>query len=189
MAEQSAIAPGLTRRRLLLPLLAVALFALIVAMFWVGLGLDPRKLPSALLDKPVPAFDLPGLREGEPGLKAEDLKGQVTLVNVFASWCVPCRIEHPLLLRLAKEKKAQVVGIAWKDTRKDAQAFLDELGNPYGRVGFDGPGRVGIDWGVYGVPETYVVDRDGRIRYKVVGPMMPEELNERVLPLIEKLKK
>jgi cytochrome c biogenesis protein CcmG/thiol:disulfide interchange protein DsbE len=189
MAEQSAAAPGPTSRRILLPLLAVALFALIVAMFWVGLGLDPRKLPSALLDKPVPAFDLPGLREGEPGLKTDDLNGQVTLVNVFASWCVPCRIEHPLLLRLAKENKVQVVGIAWKDTRGNAQAFLDELGNPYARVGFDGAGRVGIDWGVYGVPETYIVDRDGRIRYKVVGPMMPAELNERVLPLIEKLKK
>ena len=181
MTEQGAAASGPMSRRTLLPILVVLLFALIVAMFWLGLSLDPRRLPSALLDKPVPAFDLPALRDGEPGLKADDLKGGVTLVNVFASWCVPCRIEHPLLLRLAKEKKVQVVGIAWKDTRKDAQAFLDELGNPYGRVG--------IDWGVYGVPETYVVDREGRIRYKVVGPMMPEELNERVLPLVEKLQK
>jgi cytochrome c biogenesis protein CcmG/thiol:disulfide interchange protein DsbE len=189
MADEAATVPVSPRRRVLLPLLAVALFALIVAMFWVGLGLDPRKLPSALLDKPVPEFDLPPLKEGGPGLASADLKGQVTLVNIFASWCVPCRIEHPLLLRLAKEKKVAVVGIAWKDKRADAQAFLAELGNPYARIGFDGSGRAGIDWGVYGVPETYVVDRDGRIRYKVVGPMMPEELNERVLPLIEKLKK
>lgn len=189
MAEQAVPAPAAPYRRALLPVLAVVLFALIVAMFWIGLGMDPRKLPSALLDKPAPAFDLPPLREGEPGLKTADLLGQVTLVNVFASWCMPCRIEHPLLLRLAQEKRAQVVGIAWKDRREDARAFLDELGNPYARIGFDGSGRAGIDWGVYGVPETYVVDREGRIRYKVVGPLMAQELNERVLPLIEKLKK
>lgn len=193
MADGAAPAPAAgvlgPRRRALLPVLAVVLFALIVVMFWVGLGLDPRRLPSALLDKPVPEFALPPLAEGQPGLKAEDLRGKVTLVNMFASWCVPCRVEHPLLLRLAREKKAEVVGIAWKDKREDAKAFLDELGNPYARVGYDGTGRTGIDWGVYGVPETYVVDREGRIRYKVVGPIMPQELDERILPLIEQLKK
>lgn len=176
-------------RRYLLPALAVGVFAVIVVFFGFGLGRDPRKVPSALLDQPVPAFDLPGLKEGAPGLNTADLKGQVQLVNIFASWCAPCRIEHPLLMRLAKDGKVQVNGIAWKDTRQNASAFLEELGNPYTKIGFDGSGRTGIDWGVYGVPETYVIDRDGRIRYKVVGPIMPQELNERLLPLIEKLQK
>jgi len=185
-ADSAATGGG---RRYLLPALVVALFAVIVAFFFVGLSHDPRKLPSALLDRPAPPFDLPPLHEGGPGLKTADLKGQVALVNVFASWCVPCRVEHPLLMRLAKENAVPVYGIAWKDTRANADAFLRELGNPYGRIGFDGSGRVGIDWGVYGVPETYVIDREGRIRYKVVGPIMPQELNETLLPLIEKLKK
>lgn len=176
-------------RRYVLPALVVAVFAVIVVFFGFGLTHDPRILPSALLDQAAPSFDLAGLKDGEPGLKTGDLKGQVQLVNVFASWCVPCRVEHPLLMRLAKEGKVQVNGIAWKDTRPNASAFLDELGNPYKKIGFDGSGRAGIDWGVYGVPETYVIDRDGRIRYKVVGPIMPQELNERLLPLIEKLQK
>ncbi len=182
-------APVRPSRRYVLPALVVAVFAIIVVFFGFGLTQDPRKLPSALLDQAAPAFDLPGLKEGEPGLRTADLKGQVQLVNVFASWCVPCRVEHPLLMRLAKEGKVQVNGIAWKDTRPNASAFLDELGNPYKKIGFDGTGRAGIDWGVYGVPETYVIDREGRIRYKVVGPIMPQELNERLLPLIEKLQK
>lgn len=176
-------------KRFVLPGLVVLVFAVIVVFFALGLQHDPRKLPSALLDQAAPSFDLPGLKDGQPGLKTADLKGQVTLVNIFASWCVPCRVEHPLLMRLAKENKVDVLGIAWKDQRQDASSFLDELGNPYKRIGFDGSGRVGIDWGVYGVPETYVIDREGRIRYKVVGPMMPQELTERVLPLIESLKK
>jgi len=189
MAEQVANAPGRFPLRRLLPLLAVGLFAVIVALFAVGLTMDPRKLPSALLDKPAPEFDLPPLGDAQPGLKTADLKGQVSLVNFFASWCVPCRVEHPVLMRLAREGKVAVHGISWKDGKKNSSDFLAELGNPYRRVGFDPNNRTGVDFGVYGVPETYVIDREGRIRYKVVGPLGPDELNERVLPLIEKLSK
>ena len=189
MTDKTVPPAARASRRALLPLLAVALFAAIVAMFAVGLGLDSRKLPSALIDKPAPAFDLPPLLASAPGLKDGDLKGRVTLVNVWASWCVPCRVEHPLLMRLAREAKADVVGINWKDKKPEATAFLAELGNPFARVGFDQSGRVGIDWGVYGVPETYVIDRAGRIRYKVVGPITPDEYANRLQPLIESLKK
>lgn len=187
-APATGTAPS-TSRRYALPALIVAVFLIMVVAFYFALQRDPRILPSALLDQPAPNFDLPPLKDGEPGFKTTDLKGSVQLVNVFASWCVPCRVEHPLLMRLAKEGKVQVHGIAWKDTRPNATAFLDELGNPYKKIGFDGTGRAGIDWGVYGVPETYVIDREGRIRYKVVGPIMPQELNDRLLPLIEKLQK
>jgi cytochrome c biogenesis protein CcmG/thiol:disulfide interchange protein DsbE len=176
-------------RRALLPLLAVALFAGVVAFFAKGLTIDSRRLPSALIDKPAPAFDLPPLLAGTPGLADGDLRDRVTLVNVWASWCIPCRVEHPVLMRLAREGKAAIVGINWKDKKPEAEAFLKELGNPFSRIGFDGGGRVGIDWGVYGVPESYVVDRAGRIRYKVVGPITPDELNERLVPLIESLRK
>jgi cytochrome c biogenesis protein CcmG, thiol:disulfide interchange protein DsbE len=189
MTAPMEAAPARPSRRYILPALVVAVFAIIVVAFYKALYLDPRKIPTPMLDQAAPSFDLPPLKDGEPGLKTADLKGQVQLVNVFASWCVPCRVEHPLLMRLAKEGKVQVNGIAWKDTRPNASAFLDELGNPYKKIGFDGSGRAGIDWGVYGVPETYVIDRDGRIRYKVVGPIMPQELTERLLPLIEKLQK
>lgn len=189
MTAPTDTAAGGPRRPYLLPALIVSTFLAIVVAFYFALQRDARTLPSALLDKPAPEFDLPGLRDGEPGLKTADLKGQVQLVNMFASWCPPCRIEHPLLMRLAKDGTVAIQGIAWKDKRADSIAFLDELGNPYKKVGSDGSGRVGIDWGVYGVPETYVIDREGRIRYKVVGPITPQELNDRLLPLIEKLKK
>lgn len=189
MTDKTVPAPARSSRRALLPLMAVALFAAVVALFAVGLTMDSRKLPSALLDQEAPKFDLPPLVAGKPGLKSDDLKGRVTLVNVWASWCIPCRVEHPLLMRLAREGKADVVGINWKDRKQDAETFLADLGNPFGRVGFDQSGRVGIDWGVYGVPETYVVDRAGRIRYKVVGPITPDEYAARLMPLIESLKK
>jgi cytochrome c biogenesis protein CcmG/thiol:disulfide interchange protein DsbE len=176
-------------RRSLLPLLVVSAFATICAFFYLGLGRNARQLPSALIDKPAPVFELPPLREGQTGVRTDDLHGQVTLVNIFASWCAPCRLEHPLLMRLAKEEKVPIIGIAWKDTRAKAISFLDELGDPYGKIGFDGTGRTGIDWGVYGVPETYVVDRDGRVRHKVVGPITAQELTTRLLPLIRELRR
>ena len=188
MTDQPARA-ALFRGRPLFPVLAIAIFAVIVVFFAVGLTKDSRKLPSALLDQPAPGFDLPPLTSALPGLKTVDLQGRVSLVNVWASWCGPCRVEHPLLMRLARDGRAEVVGINWKDKKDDAENFLKELGNPYGRIGFDASGRVGIDWGVYGVPETYVIDRAGRIRYKVVGPIMPDELKDSILPLIESLKK
>jgi cytochrome c biogenesis protein CcmG, thiol:disulfide interchange protein DsbE len=165
------------------------LFAIVAAYFAIGLTKNARILPSALIDKPVPAFDLPPLKDNKPGLATADLKDDVVLVNVFASWCVPCRAEHPLLMQLTRDKIVPIIGLNWKDRKKDAIAWLDELGDPYTRIGHDPSGRTGIDWGVYGVPETYLIDRDGRIRFKYVGPMFPETFAEKVLPLIQDLRK
>lgn len=174
--------------RRLLYLLPLAAFAAIAIWFAIGLTRDPSKLPSALLDRPAPDFTLPALAgAGVGGLKADDLRGKVTLVNVFASWCVPCRVEHPLLMRLAREPGITLYGMSYKDKAEDSVRFLTELGNPYSAIGHDENGRVGIEWGVYGVPETFVVDRTGRIRHKHVGPISPKDLNETLLPLIKEL--
>lgn len=174
-------------RRLIfiLPLLA---FAAVAAWFAVGLTRDPSKVPSALIDRPMPDFELPALRNaGVPGLSDETIRGKVALVNVFASWCVPCKLEHPILMRLAEEKRVPVYGINYKDWWEDARNWLGNLGNPYAAIGYDESGRIGIEWGVYGVPETFVVDREGRIRYKQVGPITPQVLNDVILPLIARL--
>jgi cytochrome c biogenesis protein CcmG/thiol:disulfide interchange protein DsbE len=177
----------MTRR--LLYVLPVALFLAVAVYFGLGLQRDPRIVPSALIDKPVPAFELPPLKDDKPGLATADLKGEVTMVNVFASWCVPCRYEHPLLMRLTEDEVVVVHGINWKDKPADARKWLAELGDPYQRIGSDENGRVGIDLGVYGVPETYIVDHDGRIRYKQVGPLNAEMLGDVILPLIEDLQR
>lgn len=168
-------------------LIPLALFAAVAVYFAIGLTRDPRIVPSALIDKPVPAFELPSVWAEGDGLSSTDLQGEVSLVNVFASWCVPCKVEHPLFMRLARDNVVTIHGINWKDRTEDARAWLDQLGDPYGRIGQDVSGRTGIDWGVYGVPETYVIDRDGRIRYKHVGPVMPQHLEETLLPLIREL--
>jgi cytochrome c biogenesis protein CcmG/thiol:disulfide interchange protein DsbE len=173
--------------RRLIYILPLALFVVLAGYFVVGLTRDPSIVPSALIDKPVPDFTLPALLKDGKGLATADLKGKVTLVNVFASWCVPCRIEHPLLMRLAHEQGVTVHGINYKDKPEDAVRWLNQGGNPYAAIGADQDGRVSIDWGVYGVPETYVVDPQGRIRYKVVGPLMPEEVQKTILPLIKEL--
>lgn len=174
--------------RRLLYLLPLAAFAAIALWFAIGLTRDPSKLPSALLDRPAPEFILPALEgAGVPGLKSEDLRGKVALVNVFASWCVPCRVEHPILMRLARETAVSLYGISYKDKAPDSTRFLRELGNPYAAIGHDENGRVGIEWGVYGVPETFVIDREGRIRHKHVGPISPKDLQETLLPLIAEL--
>ncbi|MBT5108001.1 MAG: DsbE family thiol:disulfide interchange protein [Rhodospirillaceae bacterium] len=164
------------------------LFAIIAAYFAIGLTKNARILPSALIDKPVPTFDLPPLKDDKPGAATADLQGDVMLVNVFASWCVPCRAEHPLLMQLARDKTATIIGLNWKDKKADALAWLDELGDPYARIGHDPSGRSGIEWGVYGVPETYIIDQSGRIRYKHVGPMFREVLTETILPMIKELR-
>ena len=182
----------MTLKRLLF-LLPVLVFVVISVGLAVGLTRDPSKLPSALLNDPAPAFDLPPIPEwgdGEGGLATANLKGGdgPALVNVFASWCGPCRIEHPLLERLAEDEGATVYGINYKDRPEAARAFLEELGDPYARIGFDADGRVGIEWGVYGVPETFVVDADGTIVHKHVGPLMPRDLEETILPLLEELR-
>lgn len=180
MAEEAA-APPRSRLIFLLPVLVfVALAALFV--FRLGDG-DPSKIPSALIGKPVPIFKL-GPLEGlmaagkpVPGFSSEDLKGQVTVVNVWASWCAPCRQEHPLLVDLAKDPSIRVVGINQKDNPDNARRFLGTLGNPFSAVGVDPNGRASIDWGVYGVPETFVVGPDGTIRYKQIGPLTPENFS------------
>ena len=181
------------RGRGLFFLIPLALFAAVGAFLAVGLTRDPQKLPSALIDKPAPEFSLPPLAgraaAGGDGLSRADLAGGSgpVLVNVFASWCVPCRIEHPLLARLA-EQGATVHAINYKDKPEDAAAWLKELGDPYREIGADRDGRVGIEWGVYGVPETFVVDKAGNIVHKHVGPLMARDLERTILPLLEKLK-
>ncbi|MBI3453910.1 MAG: DsbE family thiol:disulfide interchange protein [Rhodospirillales bacterium] len=171
----------------LLPLIA---FVAVAGYFAVGLTRDPSKLPSVLIDRPIPEFKLPAVAgTNVPGLSSETIRGRIALVNVFASWCVPCRIEHPILLRLASEKRVAIFGINYKDWHEDAAAWLGELGNPYEAIGYDDTGRVGIEWGVYGVPETFLIDRDGRIRFKHIGPITPQLLNETILPAIAALQK
>jgi cytochrome c biogenesis protein CcmG, thiol:disulfide interchange protein DsbE len=170
-------------------LLPVALFALLAIGFYGGLETDTTVLPSALIDKPAPDFELPALiGTGETGFSTADLTGKVSLVNVFASWCVPCRAEHPVLNALATSTQVPIYGINYKDKPEAARAWVAELGNPYTRIGADN-GRVGIEWGVYGVPETFIVDRQGRIRYKHVGPLTRVDLDRTILPLIAKLEK
>ena len=150
----------------------------------IGLTRNPREVPSPLIGKTVPAFDLPPVEGRKLGLADSDLKGAVSLVNVFASWCVACRDEHPLLLDLKAREVIPVYGINYKDKPEDAARWLDTLGDPYTRTGADRNGRVSIDWGVYGVPETFVVDRDGRILYKHIGPLTSQALREKILPII-----
>jgi cytochrome c biogenesis protein CcmG/thiol:disulfide interchange protein DsbE len=174
-------------------ILPVALFSAIAALFLIGLyGRPPSTIPSALIGKPAPAFALPANAELQasdgkpvPGLALADLKGRgVTVVNVFASWCVPCRDEHPQLLALSRSG-VRLVGINYKDDPENARRFLGSLGNPYSAVGSDASGRTAVEWGVYGVPESFVVDSEGIIRFKQIGPISPEQLASVVLPQIE----
>jgi cytochrome c biogenesis protein CcmG/thiol:disulfide interchange protein DsbE len=167
-------------------LIPAMLFAALIAAFAVGLGRDPAKLPSALIGKPVPPFDLPAVRPGDAGLAAADLRGGPHLLNVFASWCAACRIEHPLLLAL-KAQGAPIEGLDWKDAPTDGARYLVDQGDPYQRVGNDESGRTGIDLGVTGVPETFVVDAAGRVRYKQVGPITPQEWRRTIAPLMARL--
>jgi cytochrome c biogenesis protein CcmG/thiol:disulfide interchange protein DsbE len=179
--------------RSLLYVLPLIVFLGAGAAFWWALesGRDPSKLPSALIDQPAPQFDLPPV-EGVavPGLAKADLQtGEVTLVNVFASWCVPCRAEHPILVRLAEQEGLRLVAINYKDEPAEARRFLDDLGNPYGRIGADPEGRTSIDWGLTGVPETFVVDGEGRIRYRHAGPIAPPEVESVILPAVEEARR
>lgn len=169
-------------------LIPVVLFLVIgVALGW-GLTRNPREIPSALIGKPVPDFALPPVQGRTLGLSTADLRGEVSLVNVFASWCTACRAEHPLFMRLSRSGGVPIHGLNYKDRPADAAEWLDTLGDPYRRTGADLDGRVGIEWGVYGVPETFVVSADGTIAYKHIGPITPEALNETILPLVEQLR-
>lgn len=169
-------------------LLPVGVFGLLAGSFFFGLQRDPNLLPSALIDHPVPDFSLPPLVADNAGLSTQDLVGHVSVVNMFASWCVPCREEHPVLNEFAREGKVPIYGIDYKDERQDAETWIRTLGNPYARIGVDA-GRVAIDWGVYGVPETFIIDRHGRIRYKHVGPLTREDIDDTLLPLIARLER
>lgn len=174
------------RTVLLMPLLMVAAIGIFLG---AGLTLDPRRVPSPLIGKPVPDFSLPPVRDRALGLANADLKGEVSLVNVFASWCVACREEHPLLMQIKRDGVVPLHGLNYKDQPADASRWLDAMGDPYTRTGADLDGRVAIDWGVYGVPETFVIDRDGRIAYKQIGPITPTVWKQTMLPLIRELRK
>ncbi len=169
----------------------VVLFVALAAVFGyylreIGRGKDISTVPSVLIGKPAPEFALPPLDGRTDGLSSADLTGKPSLVNVFASWCLPCRVEHPLLAQLARDG-VTIYGLNTKDRPEAAQAFLAELGNPYARIGADRDGRVALDWGVYGYPETFVVDWNGVIRYRHVGPLMPHDIERTIRPLLAQL--
>ena len=172
--------------KFLIPLL---LFVILVGFLAIGLNRDPHEVPSPLIGKPAPAFEVPQLEQSNKTFSPESLKGQVWILNVWASWCVACREEHPILLELSKAQIAPLIGLDYKDQRDDALAMLARQGNPYTLSAFDGNGRVGINYGVYGVPETYVIDKTGIIRFKQIGPITTEILNQKIYPLINELKK
>jgi cytochrome c biogenesis protein CcmG/thiol:disulfide interchange protein DsbE len=170
-------------------LLPVLVFLGLAVAFAYGLTRNPQELPSVLIGKPVPQFSLPPVKGRTLGLSSADLVGEVSLVNVFASWCVACRYEHPFFMELKAQGIVPIHGINYKDKPDDAAEWLDTRGDPYTRIGADIDGRVAIDWGVTGVPETFVIDRQGRIAYKQIGPIDQTILDEKILPLIERLRK
>ena len=173
-------------KRFLIPL---AGFLVLVIFLAIGLTRDPRDVPSPLKDKPAPVFRLPQLAAAEKKFSPEDMKGKVWLLNVWASWCVSCRQEHPILVEFSKQGKVPVVGLNYKDQLADAKNWLVKFGDPYVLSAVDAAGRVGIDYGVYGVPETYVIDRAGMIRMKHTGPITAQSLEKQILPLVAELSK
>jgi cytochrome c biogenesis protein CcmG, thiol:disulfide interchange protein DsbE len=168
-------------------LLPLAFFFCLVIIFIYGLQHDPRQLPSTFIGKPAPAFKLPTLHAADINIQLDDLKSKVSLLNVWASWCVACRSEHPLLVEMAKNKSLNLYGLNYKDTREEALSWLKQLGNPYIESAFDQTGKTGIDYGVYGVPETFLLDKEGVIRYKHIGPLNKQDIDNIILPLINQL--
>jgi cytochrome c biogenesis protein CcmG, thiol:disulfide interchange protein DsbE len=168
-------------------ILPLALFGVLVVFLLRGLDLNPREVPSPLIGKPAPEFALPRLDDPAQQLGRQDLMGQVWMLNVWASWCVACREEHPILVEFAKRKVVPIYGLNYKDGREDAQRWLARFGNPYTASISDTQGKVGIDFGVYGVPETFVVDKRGVIRFKQIGPVTPDVLRDRIEPLLKQL--
>ena len=173
------------KAKFLIPLL---LFVVLVGFLAVGLNRDPHEVPSPLIGKQAPAFELPQLTDPQKTFSPESMKGRAWILNVWASWCVACREEHPVLVELGKLQVAPIIGLDYKDKRDDAMAMLARQGNPYSLSAFDANGRVGIDYGVYGVPETYVIDKAGVIRFKHIGPITMELLNQKIIPLLGELK-
>ncbi|MDE2361361.1 MAG: DsbE family thiol:disulfide interchange protein [Hyphomicrobiales bacterium] len=191
-AEKPAT-PEAPRRRSWFAILPLVAFLALGALFYFRLGAgDPNQLPSALIGRPAPQTSLPPLEglnaagANVPGIQSSDFNGSVTLVNVFASWCIPCAEEAPLFVQLAKDKRVRVVGINYKDAPDNARRFLGRYGNPYQAVGVDASGRTAIEWGVYGVPETFIVGKDGKIAYKLVGPLTPDNIDSIMRVQIEK---
>lgn len=183
--QTSAMPP----RRRLVALIPIAVFLALAALFLTQLlsGREAGTIPSALIGQPAPATKLPPLPgSGMAGLDSTAFTGKVTLVNVWASWCAPCRQEHPILMELARDGRFEIAGLNYKDDPENARRFLGSLGNPFTAVGADGNGRTAIDWGVYGVPETFLVGRDGKILYKHVGPLSPDAAARQLIPQIEK---
>ena len=168
-------------------LIPLALFLVLVVFLAIGLGRDPREVPSPLINKAAPTFRLPQLKAPDKTFSAEDMRGKVWVMNVWASWCISCRDEHPLLLEYAKSGAVPIYGLNLKDRPEDALAWLGELGDPYVLSASDLEGRVAIDYGVYGAPETYLIDQGGVIRYKHVGPVTPDVWEDRFLPLVQEL--
>ena len=163
------------------------LFAILIVFLWRGLSLDPHKLPSVLLNKPIPQFQLSSVQNQEQLFTDKNLQGQVSLLNVWATWCVSCREEHPVLMDIARNYSVPIYGFDYKDNRASALQWLQQWGNPYTMVGFDGAGNVAIDWGVYGTPETFIIDKEGVIRYKFIGSLTEDAWQNELLPIVQKL--
>lgn len=170
-------------------LIPLGIFIVLVIFLSIGLKLNPREVPSPLIGKPAPAFTLPELNQPEQKVTPADYKGRVWLLNVWASWCVSCRVEHPVLNQLARTGEVPIIGLNYKDGREEALHWLRERGDPYAASAFDEDGRVGIDWGVYGVPETFVIDKQGNIRYKHTGPVDQKAVTEKIMPMVHALEK
>ena len=168
-------------------LIPLAIFIVLVVFLAIGLGHDPHEVPSPLINKPAPAFQLTQLKDQSRTFSAQEMRGKVWLLNVWASWCISCRDEHPLLLEYARSGALPIYGLNYKDQREDALSWLSELGDPYVLSVSDLDGRVAIDYGVYGAPETYLIDRDGIIRFKQIGPVTPEIWKQKILPLAKEL--
>lgn len=170
--------------RFLLPLGA---FIVLVIFLWIGLSLNPKEVPSPLINKMAPAFRLPQLHDAAKTIGPEDLRGKVWLLNVWSSWCVTCRQEHPLLVELGRQNLVPIYGLNYKDKREEGLALLKSAGDPYVLSAYDREGNVGIDWGVYGVPETFVIDKAGLIRHKFIGALTPEVIQNKLIPLVKEL--
>jgi cytochrome c biogenesis protein CcmG, thiol:disulfide interchange protein DsbE len=168
-------------------LIPLVLFLILAVFLAIGLTRDPHELKSVLINKPAPEFRLPQLKAADKTISTTDMRGKVWLLNVWASWCVACRDEHPWLIEYAKSGVVPIYGLNYKDRREDALATLEEIGDPYAVSAVDLDGRVGIDFGVYGAPETYVIDQGGTIRFKYVGPMMPDVWKDKILPVVQEL--
>lgn len=188
LAPAAAVARGVGRRQLLYAAPVVGFAGVTVALGW-GLTRDPHVLPSALIGRPVPEFSLPPVQGRTRGLSSTDLRGEVSLVNVFASWCTACRLEHPLFMAIARAGEVPINGLNYRDAPADAAHWLGTLGDPYTRTGADRDGRVGVEWGIYGVPETFVISADGRVMHRHAGPITSQVLDGTIRPLIARLRR